>query len=87
MCQRRKAAFFKDLFDRREVTTWQTYGQKRAGAVKFVERQEYGVGLVPQPFRQRQTGEILSVQPSIRLDTEALEHGDQLPDVLRRVPR
>jgi hypothetical protein len=40
----------------------------------------------PQAFGQRQTGEIFSRKPPLWLDTEALDHGHQLPRMLCGVP-
>jgi len=37
-------------------------------------------------LRQRQTGEIFSRESHLGLDIEAIEHGNQLPRVLRGVP-
>ena len=42
--------------------------------------------LIPNPFRQRKTSKIINGEPAIGFDAEAFEHGDQLADVLRRVP-
>lgn len=42
--------------------------------------------LFPQPFGQRQPRQIFLSQPAVGLDAEALEHGGELPRVLRRVP-
>jgi hypothetical protein len=41
---------------------------------------------VPNPFRQWQTGKIISGEPAVGFYSEAFEHGDQLAHMLRRMP-
>jgi len=55
--------------------------------VKFLPNLDCGyAGLIPHPFWQGQAGEVFSGKTRIRLDAEALEDGDQLPNMLRGVP-